>query len=226
MASRLVVAASTSRASIAYPVLRCCGLSLAFLGSFILSDMSRWLVVDANLYPPRFCYRALAWRDLYTRGDTMCNFLSAIVKQDGDIICRPESTDSHEDMIDFAGLVDDGRGAFVRVEFLPGDDLCDVNGYALTVDQRDTPEWWTGDMAARIAESLRDRVRRMIVTEERRILLGGCWIVGDGASVGRVVDSQLRVCGGTIKVVRGGTINDVWDTSVILKDYRMDKENE
>lgn len=49
----------------------------------------------------------------------MCNFLSAIVMKNGRIICDPEHTDSHSDLIAANELRDDDvfiRG-WVRVEF-------------------------------------------------------------------------------------------------------------
>ena len=140
----------------------------------------------------------------------MCNFLSAIVKRNGDIICKPDCTDSHEDLIDFAGLVDDGRGAFVRVELTPdGNDFANVDDYTFRVDQQDTPDWWTEDLAASVEESLRDRVRRMIIAEDRKIVLGGCWIVVDGATVQKSMNATIRMIGGTIKLIYGGTIERI-----------------
>jgi len=137
----------------------------------------------------------------------MRKFLSAIVKQDGEIICRPDVTDSHEDLIDFAGLVDDGRDAFVRLEFLPkDDDFADVAAYTLVVDQTNTPDWFDDAMKERVEQSLRDRVRRMIVADDRKILLGGCWIVVDGAKVRRTINATLRIVGGEIKQFSGGRI--------------------
>ena len=57
----------------------------------------------------------------------MCNFLSAIVMKSGDLICDPEHTDSHEDLLESNGIQDNGMGGFVLVEFLSpegrGDEL-------------------------------------------------------------------------------------------------------
>ena len=137
----------------------------------------------------------------------MCNFLSAIVKRDSELICKPDVTDSHEDLIDFAGLVDDGRGSFVRLELLPtGNDFGNVDEYTLKVDPADTPEWFTSEMRERVDSSLRERVRRMIVADDRKILLGGCWIVTDGAKIERSINATLRIDGGNIKRIHEGDI--------------------
>jgi len=52
----------------------------------------------------------------------MCNFLSAIALRNGDIFCDPASTDSHEDLIEYKGLVNNDKETFVRVEYVPPDD--------------------------------------------------------------------------------------------------------
>ena len=48
----------------------------------------------------------------------------------------------------------------------------------------------------------------MIVTDRRKILLGGCWILGEGCHVRRAHCARIVVmCGGTLNYMRGGTLN-------------------
>ena len=124
----------------------------------------------------------------------MCNFLSAIVLKNGDIICRPDATDSHEDLIDFANIRDNrlSQDGFVRVEFLPPEhdtkDVFDVKNWTLKVDQASTPEWFNFESAT---SKLAARVERMFVLEDRPILLGGCWLLGKAAHVKKAKNARI-----------------------------------
>ena len=85
----------------------------------------------------------------------MCKFLSAIVKSNCDIICRPEYTDSHEVLIKAYNLrtSEIAERSYVRVEFVPQGDYDDAEKYALTefswrnffLGQRVQPEPQDGD---------------------------------------------------------------------------------
>lgn len=50
----------------------------------------------------------------------MCEFLSAVVMKNGDIIYNPY-TDAHEDLVALHNLRDNREGKFARVEFKPDD---------------------------------------------------------------------------------------------------------
>ena len=78
---------------------------------------------------------------------TMCKFLSAIVLKNGDIICDPQSTDSHEDLIKYLDLKDDiisqAQESFCRVEFIPDyDDIFDLSEWKLVLDESVKPSWY------------------------------------------------------------------------------------
>ena len=151
----------------------------------------------------------------------MCNFLSAIVLQNGDILCDPEHTDSHEDLIAAHGLdnIDDAHVLrFARVEFRPGLPIDDPSNYTLWIDEAISPVWLDDSMRSRVEEDLRIRVSRMIVRDKRRTLLGGCWVLGNGASVRWVVGGRIvAMCGNaSIRGVRGhASISDVRDHASI-----------
>jgi len=149
----------------------------------------------------------------------MCRFLSALVLRSGDIICDPEHTDSHEHLIEAHGLSDRGLDAFVRVEFIPVDqNFVDVSSYKLVVDEPGRPDWFESALEERIIESLRDRVRRMIVEDERRLLLGGCWILGPHAVVRVVVNARIYCMVGDSQVgeLRGNSqVGVLWENSQV-----------
>ena len=138
----------------------------------------------------------------------MCNFLSAIVFKNGDIICRPDVTDSHEDLIDFANIRDNQvhQDGFIRVEFLPPEhgtkDIFDTKNWILKVDQASTQEWFSFESTT---SKLAARVERMFVLEDRPILLGGCWLLGKKAIVKKVQNARIFGMYGSSKV--GGMYN-------------------
>ena len=128
----------------------------------------------------------------------MCKFLSAIVLKNGDIICDPEHTDSHSDLVAAFNLRDDDQyvDRFVKVEFTPPinaenlPNYSDFANYDFRVDERGEP-YWFGEVRERAIEKLRDRVARMIVTESRPMLLGGCWIIGGHAQIARLNSGRV-----------------------------------
>ena len=138
----------------------------------------------------------------------MCRFLSAIVRRNGDILCNP-LTDSHEELIALHGLRDSKEGAFARVEYSPPDSasIADLSKYRLTIDEQRTPDWFDESMRDRVTSRLRDIVSRMIVTDHRPILLGGTWIIADGARIDTAKLCRIvAMHGGTITFMRGGTV--------------------
>ena len=168
----------------------------------------------------------------------MCKFLSAIVLKNGDIICDPEHTDSHSDLVAAFNLRDDNQhiDRFVKVEFTPPinaenlPNYSDFANYDFRVDERGEP-YWFGEVRERAIEKLRDRVARMIVTESRPMLLGGCWIIGGHAQIarlnsGRVVSLSDRAKIGDVygtaqigNVYGAAKIGDVYDRAKISDVY-------
>ena len=117
----------------------------------------------------------------------MCKFLSAIVKRDGEVLYRPE-TDSHENLVDYFGLSDSGVDNFVRVEFT-SDTPDKPDTYKLRVDETKTPAWFE-EYREKSISYLRDKIKSIIVTGERKILMGGCWILSE-AKVGRLLATRV-----------------------------------
>jgi hypothetical protein len=134
----------------------------------------------------------------------MCKFLSAIVRPDGSIYADPEHTDSHEDLVFYLGLVDDGSPiasrTFCRVEFTPPDEIAkidDLSAWMLRVDEESAPPWYDG---AAVRARLEERVKAMFVRDTRKLLLGGCWILVGEANVFRVRSARIVTLLGSSQV--------------------------
>ena len=136
----------------------------------------------------------------------MCQFKSAIVLKNGDVI-HSDYSDSHEDLIDMLELSDKGMGAFVRIEFIPEENkYSDYELYTLKVDQQDTPDWWNEDLIKRTTDHMREIIKRMIIKTNKKCLIGGSYII-DGAKIGRCVSSNIIVMLGSsnVGVMRGSS---------------------
>ena len=132
----------------------------------------------------------------------MCNFKSAIVTRDGTIFEYPE-TDSHEVIIAAHGFKDDGSPiasrSWVRVEFTPPSDIkeiTDKSKWTLKVDEASAPDWWQ-EKREDVRDDLWIRIKRMMVDDERKCLIGGAWILLAGARIHKMVGSRIiRVADG------------------------------
>jgi hypothetical protein len=146
----------------------------------------------------------------------MCNHKSAIVMRNGDLL-HSCWTDSHEDILEFNGIKDDGKQAFIRVEFSPKDidGYKDISKYLLQVDQPETPEWWTEDLRNRTFERLKDIVQRELVTEDRQCLIGGPWIVV-GAKIHRISHARvLYIFSGKTDVILDSQVGEMSGSSQV-----------
>jgi len=131
----------------------------------------------------------------------MCKTFSAIYTQQRELVFQPAYTDSHKDLIASRGFSDNGRGAFVRLEYYPvNGNFADLNTYELSVDERAIPEWFTTAERSHVEHTLRDRIRAMFVDTKRPCLLGGCWILNDGANVERCVGGRITCMFGSSQV--------------------------
>ncbi|MFA5153476.1 MAG: hypothetical protein WC554_13010 [Clostridia bacterium] len=97
-------------------------------------------------------------------------------------------------------MSDRGNGAFVRVEFIPEDNKYDnLETYRLIVDQPDTPEWWTENVVNRTKTFLREIIKRMIISSEKKCLIGGQYILTKDARIGRCVAVNVVAMSGLSK---------------------------
>jgi len=129
----------------------------------------------------------------------MCNFLSAIVCRSGKVLAAPEATDSWRCLVSAFGLL----GAdlvvsardWIKIEFTPSDDIAqiaDTSKWRLRVTEDLKPTWWDG-IASAVRTDLVNRVEQMIVRDERKCLIGGCWIVANGGKIETLVRGRI-VC--------------------------------
>jgi hypothetical protein len=127
----------------------------------------------------------------------MCQFKSAIVLENGDII-HHNLTQSHEDLIDLYNLKDNGNGKFVRVEFT-SDTLHIIESYRLKVDENTTPDWFE-QYRENTERYLLKYVKNHIIDSDRNILLGDTYIICKNAEV---------------KTIKSAVIENVRDSAVI-----------
>lgn len=105
----------------------------------------------------------------------MCNFLSALVTRQGELLCNP-FLNSHEDLIDYFKVNDKTLSEnFVRIEYRPRFSLkkqegenalnyFDIDKYVLKVDETNIPEWFL-EYKPRIIEELQQKLSNMIIDE-------------------------------------------------------------
>jgi hypothetical protein len=148
----------------------------------------------------------------------VCNFLSALVLRNGDVLTHP-MLDSHTDLVTYFQLPDTTayHQHFAKVELTP-EDWLDASTWRFRLDEETAPGWWE-DVAASAEAALRARAQAMVITSgEKRLIVDGCWIVGGDAVVRDVRGGRiLRVQDSAqIHGVRGSAqIHDVWGSAQI-----------
>ncbi len=151
----------------------------------------------------------------------MCQFKSAIVTANGDLLHNPW-TDSHEDLVRIFKLNDtatpSGEPRFARVEFKPEspDDLDKPSAYLLSIDERRTPEWFTDELKTKTSDRLRIIIAGMIVSGEADLLCGGAYILAAGAKVATVKNAYVHVMmkGSKVGEMRGSSkVGEMWESS-------------
>ena len=143
----------------------------------------------------------------------MCNFLSGIVLNNGDVITS-EYTDSHYLIAEAAGLKERNIPldmGWVKVEYT-SNNLLDINTYELKLDEEDCPYWFDDAMRENVTAKMHRLAQKCILKEgEIPILLGGKWIIGGEIKIQRSVSSLIVLMnGGTLNAMWGGTLNDMW----------------
>jgi hypothetical protein len=168
--------------------------------------------------------------------NTMCQFKSAIVLRDaknkgGFQLLLSPWTESHSDLITIHKLRDDGKLRFARVEFSPPtmETAHLLDGYILKIDEERTPDWFDDEMKVTVADKLRDYVKRMIVTGDVALLIGGQFIIAPNAKVecAKAMIINAVLSGGTVQAVEsggtvqavlsGGTVQAVWSGGTVQR---------
>jgi len=148
----------------------------------------------------------------------MCNFLSALVLKNGDVLHHP-MLDSHADLVRYFKLPDTDAHIqhFAKVELTPVD-WADAATWNFRVDEEVLPVWWA-DVASAVEGTLRSRAAGMILKDgDHDLIVDGCWIVAGTAKVrdvrsGRIIlvqdSAQISNVGGSAQ------ISGVWDSAQI-----------
>jgi len=116
-------------------------------------------------------------------------FKSAIVLKGGEVVSLTTS-DSHEDIIEYLGLKDEGKErTWCRVEFAPTTvkDLWNVDKYKLRLDETHIEELeWYEDIKETVLERMKVLATRQLITTQVRRLGYGIFYLGKGAEVSNV----------------------------------------
>ena len=111
----------------------------------------------------------------------MCKFYSAIVMKNGDVL-HDEHVLSHEDLIALFNINDTQTNCdkFVRVEYTVEDenDYADIEKYKLNVDEQTIPKWFEKHREF-VTEKLKGIVKTRIILTDRKLLIGGLFVVKD-----------------------------------------------
>ena len=134
----------------------------------------------------------------------MCNFMSGLFFRNGDIVSASEYTNSHEVLKRAANA---GRASLtghlaelepVQWEYTPPEDLKlvgDLSKWILKVDQDTVPSWWD---AIKVREWCERRVEAMFIRDDRKTILGGCWIcLGEDATIAELIGGKLAIAVGS-----------------------------
>jgi len=119
----------------------------------------------------------------------MSKFLSAIVTKDLSVLCDPENTNSHRDLIILHNFTD--PNTYVCVEFTPPKkfkSMKDPTQWILSLPEVTKPEWYDETV---VRNKLENIVSGMFVSKNKNILVGGCHILTDGVVVDRAVNAYI-----------------------------------
>jgi hypothetical protein len=142
----------------------------------------------------------------------MCNFLSAVVLRNGDVLSHP-LLDSHSDLVRYFELPDTSvhHQHFAKVELTPRGNWLDPETWDFRLDEATAPGWWD-DVKGQAEATLRARAKAMILTTGRKaLILDGCWILAGDAIVDDMRGGRIiRMHGGTLAAMRGGTLTAMY----------------
>ncbi len=145
----------------------------------------------------------------------MCKFYSAIIRPNGDLL-HDIHTSSHEDIIDLYDLNDDKAGRFAKIEYT-SDNLMDLSTYELKVDEDIKPEWLTDSMLENAERKLYQIVKKRIITEDRKLLMGGIFVVAENVKIDKVKNAIIEIIkNSTVKVMcENSTVNAMRENSTV-----------
>ena len=137
----------------------------------------------------------------------MCKFKSAIVLKNGDVL-HNQWVDSHEELITLNNLNDNGRGDFVRIEYIPQDRMLhEFSKYKLVVDENETPEWFEKHRE-KVENKMKAIIKNMIISEHTDLIVGRRVIVKPGVNI-----HTIRFC--VIEMLENSQVNRMWENSQV-----------
>ena len=122
----------------------------------------------------------------------ICNFLSVLILQNGDVLHHP-LLDSHADLVRYFKLPDTNAhiSHFAKAELTPADWL-DPSTWTWRIDDEVRPIW-LNDVEAQAEAKARAIAGRMILKNgEHDLIIEGCWIIGGTAKVCDVRSGWIR----------------------------------
>ena len=156
----------------------------------------------------------------------MCHFKSAIVlrhlkSKGGYRLLLSPWTEHHSEIEIIFKLREGVRLNYAKVEFSPTDmSVADkVETYKLKIDEEREPEWLDAEMKASVTERMADYIKSIIVKDEMCLLIGGQFILSEGAKVHSAKGCAIaamcggtltEMWGGTLTEMRGGTLTEMW----------------
>jgi hypothetical protein len=156
----------------------------------------------------------------------MGNFLSGLALRSGDVLTH-WAIDSHTELQEHFGLIDNGRGEFAKVELTPGNgDWLAPETWTFHLDEETAPAWWD-EVKDTAEKKLRARAEGMVRKGGTlKHVYDGCYILGDDARIenlcgGRVI--QMRDSASIRGVWGSASIRDVRDSASISDDKRKKK---
>jgi hypothetical protein len=153
----------------------------------------------------------------------MCKFYSAIVMENGDVL-HDEHVLSHEDLIALFNINDTQTNCdkFVRVEYTVEDenDYADIEKYKLNVDEQTTPKWFEKHREF-VTEKLKGIVKTRIILTDRKLLIGGLFVVKD-CKITTIKDCHvISICGSAqVESIYGSAqVKNIYDSAQVKYIY-------
>ena len=156
----------------------------------------------------------------------MCNFKSAVVTRNGKFL-HNAFLDSHEDIVDLFNLHDNGIDNFVRVEFIPRGKFWEIDNYKFRIDENEVPSWWAKELEEKTVQNLRKIIKNMIISGERKILVGGKYILYN-AKINKIANCVIQTMDNSQvnKMWSNSQVNKMWGNSQVNKMWGNSQVNE
>jgi hypothetical protein len=151
----------------------------------------------------------------------MCNAFSFLVFSNEDIFFVP-GVDSHEDQIALKGINENGFAVqFARCEYVPRNgNFSDLDTYEFILDEDRTPDWWTEEIQERTISRIRERIRGMIVSEDRKVIGPGVWILSGSPTIGKLLDGCIIQYAGSATIHDAGSATIQYAGSATIHDAK------